>query len=704
MARPLWHAALKARIPIDSTTPDAAIIRAMDAELALGRPDRASLLLAQHGLTDSVLEGERLVIEAAGAFGSKEFARAGERYAAAAGRFSGLERGMLAARAGDAFARAGDAARAAAQYRTARDGLPAIAGWLALREAQVTADTGVAFHLLEQAPTAARKLVPRVRGEFFALSGDTARAVAVLAGAGFDGRAAALALAAGDSINARQLTYRGLRSGDTAVANASVMLANGPVKPRSAEEFLLLARAVRRESAARAAALAGQAVTAGDTSARMLLLWGDLLTESGQAAMALPAYERAARTGEAEAAHAELQAARTLIRLGRPAAALPRLRAFTTRFPDHIGAPLATFLLADLAGDAGRRAESDSLYDVVLSRWPANDYASQGRIRLATRALQRGDSIRAMALYRGEADARGGQQQAARFLLGNLAARRGDTATSSSAWSELARVDSLGYYGSLARARLGLPAPAVAAPERRPPPPDLAAELVQLDLLDAVGFSPEATTLVDWLVAEAGDGERALDVAEALAERGRTVQAVGLGWRATRTYTLNDGRVLRAIYPWPMRSIMENEAREFQLDPYLMAALVRQESTFDIGARSRVGARGLMQVMPATARQAARRMGLEWSDYLLHVPDANLHVGAAHLAILLKHYAGDKVPALAAYNAGQTPVARWRRTYATGDGALFVERIPYPETRGYVRSVLRNLTIYHALYPETIVP
>jgi soluble lytic murein transglycosylase len=167
---------------------------------------------------------------------------------------------------------------------------------------------------------------------------------------------------------------------------------------------------------------------------------------------------------------------------------------------------------------------------------------------------------------------------------------------------------------------------------------------------------------------------------------------------------LNDPRVLRTIYPWPLREVVSAEAREFEIDPYLLAAIIRQESSFDIDATSRAGARGLMQVMPGTARQAARRMGLDWSDHLLHVPDANLHVGAAHLAILLRHYGGNLVPTLAAYNAGLTPVELWRRFPEARDPALFVERIPYAETRGYVRSVLRNWTIYRALYAPTSSP
>ncbi len=696
----LWHAAIEARSALSNSPPrDVDVLRAMDAELTLGYPDRVPLVLVRHGVTDPALESEKLAIEAAGAYASGAFARAGELYTAAAALATGTTRGIRAARAGDALARAGQSAAAVLQYRVASGELSAITGWLALREAQVTADTSGALGLLDHVPTAARPLVPRVRGESFALVGDTARAVVILAGAGFDGRAAALALASSDSTNARQLTYRALRSGDTTVTNAGIQLATGPLPPRTPDEFVLLGRAIRRQSPDRAAALLGEAVALGDGSAPTALLWGDVLAEAGNQVAALDAYTRAAAGTGPEAVQAEVSQGRTLIRLGRPVAAFRALTQFVSTHPDHNTTPMASFLVADLSHQAGRPDEADSLYRVVMDRWPGNEYASQARVRLAARALVRGDTVRATQLYRAEADMRGAQQFVARYLLGDLAFRASDTSSASTYWAALARADSLGYYGSLARARLGWASPTVPASPGRPPVGELAKELEQLDLLDQIGFAPEATTLVNWLVAGTGDTDGALDLAEALVARGRTTQAIGLGWRAARTRTLNDPRVLRAIYPWPMRGIVTAEAREFGIDPYLLAALVRQESSFDIGATSRAGARGLMQVMPGTARQAARQMGLEWSDHLLHVPDANLHVGAAHLAILLRHYQGDLGPSLAAYNAGMTPVELWRRFPEARDPALFVERIPYPETRGYVRAVLRNWTIYRALYP-----
>ena len=111
-----------------------------------------------------------------------------------------------------------------------------------------------------------------------------------------------------------------------------------------------------------------------------------------------------------------------------------------------------------------------------------------------------------------------------------------------------------------------------------------------------------------------------------------------------------------------------------------------------------MGARGLAQLMPGTAAQAARGLDVTLYPEWLTVPDLNLHLGASHLAMLMRRYQGRVEVAIAAYNAGVAPVDRWLARPGAEDPDQFVEQIPYPETRTYVRSVLRNRAIYRALY------
>jgi soluble lytic murein transglycosylase len=129
-----------------------------------------------------------------------------------------------------------------------------------------------------------------------------------------------------------------------------------------------------------------------------------------------------------------------------------------------------------------------------------------------------------------------------------------------------------------------------------------------------------------------------------------------------------------------------------------VAALIRQESIFNPAATSPAGARGLMQVMPAVGRSLARAAAFPlWDPVLLYQADVNLELGTRHLAELLRRYP-QTVRVLAAYNAGTTPVNLWASKVGVADEELFAERIPYRETRDYVRIVQRNQTMYRALY------
>jgi soluble lytic murein transglycosylase len=139
-------------------------------------------------------------------------------------------------------------------------------------------------------------------------------------------------------------------------------------------------------------------------------------------------------------------------------------------------------------------------------------------------------------------------------------------------------------------------------------------------------------------------------------------------------------------------------AFERGIDPSLIAGLIRQESNFDPSATSKAGARGLMQIMPGTGSQIARRERYPlWDPVLLYEPDVSLEMGTFHLAGLLAR--ADHVNyVLAAYNAGGARVRRWRRRAGTDDPELFVERIPFRETRGYVKKVQQNRDVYQELY------
>jgi soluble lytic murein transglycosylase len=208
---------------------------------------------------------------------------------------------------------------------------------------------------------------------------------------------------------------------------------------------------------------------------------------------------------------------------------------------------------------------------------------------------------------------------------------------------------------------------------------------------------PEAGWERGWLLQQADTSTaRMLAAAAPLVESGRPGPGIRLALRAVGRGADSTAAVWRLLYPLPYAEPLAREARASGVDPVLAAALIKQESNFTADAVSPVGARGLMQVMPDVGRAIWRGPGA-WNPALLFRPEVNLALGMRHLRGDLARWS-DPVYALAAYNAGGTRVRRWQGQRGAGDPELFVERIPFVETRDYVRIVLRNREFYRTLY------
>jgi soluble lytic murein transglycosylase len=161
------------------------------------------------------------------------------------------------------------------------------------------------------------------------------------------------------------------------------------------------------------------------------------------------------------------------------------------------------------------------------------------------------------------------------------------------------------------------------------------------------------------------------------------------------------GERLYHRYPLAYWETIQNKAREAEIDPYLVVALIRQESLFDTRARSSAAALGLMQLLSPTATRMAKQLGLKPpTNEKLFDPELNVILGTRYLQSLLRRYSNNWFKAIAAYNAGEAAVDRWEKDIVTDDIEEFVERIPYLETRQYVKLVLRNHRIYKTLYNQ----
>jgi len=145
--------------------------------------------------------------------------------------------------------------------------------------------------------------------------------------------------------------------------------------------------------------------------------------------------------------------------------------------------------------------------------------------------------------------------------------------------------------------------------------------------------------------------------------------------------------------------LQPNKKRPGDADTLLVNAIIRAESLFDRSAFSRAGAIGLMQLMPATARRLARKLKIPPpSDKALFDPALNVRLGARYLGALVKEFKGELAPAIASYNAGESAVKRWWNKRGEEPVEVFIERIPYQETRDYVKKVLGYLHEYRRIY------
>ena len=189
-----------------------------------------------------------------------------------------------------------------------------------------------------------------------------------------------------------------------------------------------------------------------------------------------------------------------------------------------------------------------------------------------------------------------------------------------------------------------------------------------------------------------------------LLQKGENVPAILAFRRAAPFTTSVAGEALpatwwRMMYPLRYRASLEAQAERWNLDPHLVAGLIRQESAFVARTRSPVGARGLMQIMPATGRALARLEGVSYRTSGLFDPTVNIRFGTRYLRQLLDRFARRDDFALAGYNAGPHRVRDWTGMDMEIPSEIFIEEIPFTETRNYVKLVKRNEMLYRRLYP-----
>lgn len=162
---------------------------------------------------------------------------------------------------------------------------------------------------------------------------------------------------------------------------------------------------------------------------------------------------------------------------------------------------------------------------------------------------------------------------------------------------------------------------------------------------------------------------------------------------------INSAWFLKIFYPFLHRDLITSSSTEYQVDPYLVLAIIRTESKFLVKANSRVGAKGLMQIMPDTGSWIAKQMNIsDFNDEMLYKADFNIPMGIWYISYLDSVFKGDLIKVLAAYNAGEYKVKKWITEGIWTGRQQDIAQIPYAETREYIDKVLFDYHIYKRIY------
>jgi soluble lytic murein transglycosylase len=386
--------------------------------------------------------------------------------------------------------------------------------------------------------------------------------------------------------------------------------------------------------------------------------------------------------------------------------------AFTTAAASTVEAEAAeaSYQRARVLDDMGRSADALAAYKTVATKYPARDVAGASLWHLGWMHYLAKNSRAAEGEWTRLAEIPGGKGFRIRALYWTARVREasGGRAAAEPLYQKVKSEAPRSYYGVLAAQRSTAPASDPAEPAVRLPdnPTDALASdpgYARVDLLRRIGLVEFAwEELEELALGSVGDSVRLYGLSSAYAREERYHLALRI-LRRHFTAMAASGHGLppafwEMLYPLGWRVELTHAAERLGLDPYLVAAIVREESSYYPRALSRAGARGLMQLMPSTAEPMANVRGWAFrGGELLDDPAANIQMGSAFLAGLLREF-GDPRIAMAAYNAGPGNVRKWLRARKAEDVEAWIEQIPFDETRDYVKNVTRSWSEYRRIY------
>jgi soluble lytic murein transglycosylase len=383
--------------------------------------------------------------------------------------------------------------------------------------------------------------------------------------------------------------------------------------------------------------------------------------------------------------------------------------------PQASVAPDAALQLARVRADLGRGEAAREAFQILVATHPESAAAAAARWELAWLEYRQGRFREAALAFRQLSTAVGTARLAGLYWSARALDQLNERTAALALYREVLSRGPHGYYGILAarRVRGQPPAPTAGAVKLVPDPLVLLrgeTRYQKAQALYAIGFEGFALTELEALGRDApADADRAwaLGVAFAdLGEAGRSLRYL----RRTFGAAVEGGapglpaRLWQLYYPLGYAEHVRTAARGTTLDPYVVAAVIREESAYDPRARSWVGAIGLMQLMPDTARLVAQELGRPLGEIAaLWDPALNITLGTRYLAQLATRFQ-EPILAVAGYNAGPHRVQRWLAERPRADLEEFVEQIPFDETRAFAKRVFTSWYHYRRLYGAGALP
>ncbi|MEN9219214.1 MAG: transglycosylase SLT domain-containing protein [Thermostichales cyanobacterium SRBZ-1_bins_19] len=387
---------------------------------------------------------------------------------------------------------------------------------------------------------------------------------------------------------------------------------------------------------------------------------------------------------------------------------------------NHPGAPRATQLLINLYSRNNSPVAAQQWQDYLWTTFPSSEAAAITAWPVVWEAAQRGDLNTAIALARRIAHAQTNNEEGAQlgFWAGKWLAQQGNREAALQEYRRVLLNAPRTYHAWRSAHKLGLAVGDFRA-SRTPVTVNTTPAILPLP-----GVSPQVQALYESGIPKAAWERWQWEVnihgkltpsqqfvtgllRNAAGDHLRGINQVGeLRWVDHDNPEVQQLRLRpdfwQAIYPLHYyHAGLATYAEEFNLNPLLVTALIRQESRFEPEIRSSAGATGLMQVMPATGAWIAGKMGVR--DFQLTNPRDNLRFGIWYLDYTHRTYNNNSILAIASYNAGPGNVSNWLKRFGFGDPDVFIEQIPFGETRHYVKAVFGNFWNYSRLYnPATI--